>query len=436
MTPRRREHRRFPPLVLVGTDHRASPLELRERVAYDPPAAEEALVHLIARDEVGEACMVSTCNRTEVYAVPADGSSPVPGAGYRVAVDQVFLSKAPEMESEGRLYVKRGEEAARHLLSVAAGLESMVLGEPEILGQVKQAHTLASAVGASGPVLGRLLRTAADAGRRARAETGISQGAVSLGYAVAELARNIFSHLDETRILVLGAGETARQVLRSLAERGGGHLRVANRDPERARRLAEEVGGVEVVSLAGRMDAVAASDVVVAATSAPQPLLTREGLAAVMDRRSGRPLLVVDLGVPRNVDPEAGRLGNVFLHSIDSLDTLIDRNLKARRESVPRVEEIVEQELGRFGAWYRGLEAEPLVARLQQRAEEIRRNELAAARRRFPAELHDDLDRLTRALVRKILHHPSAGLRSQGDQGELARLDAARELFRLGEDDD
>ena len=435
MTPRRREHRRFPPLVLVGTDHRASPLELRERVAYDPPAAEEALVHLIARDAVGEACMVSTCNRTEVYAVPREGASRVPGAAYRTAVDLVFLSRAPEMEGEGRLYVQRGEEAARHLLSVAAGLESMVLGEPEILGQVRQAHELAAAVGAAGPVLGRLLRTAADAGRRARAETEISQGAVSLGYAVAELARNIFSQLDETPTLVLGAGETARQVLRSLAERGGGRLQVANRDPERARRLAEEVGGVDVVLLADRLEAAVASDVVVAATSAAEPLLTREGLATVMGRRAGRPLLVVDLGVPRNVEPEAGRLGNVFLHSIDSLDTLIDRNLKTRREAVPRVEEIVEQELRRFGAWYRGLEAEPLVARLQQRAERIRRSELDAARGRFPAEVHDDLDRLTRALVRKILHHPSTGLRSQGDEGELARLDAARELFRLDEDD-
>jgi len=433
---RRRAHRRFPPLVLVGTDHRASPLALRERVAYDAHAAEEMLVHLIARDAVGEACLVSTCNRTEVYAVPRDGTSPLPGEGYRTAVDLVFLARAPEMESEGRLYVKRGEEAARHLLSVAAGLESMVLGEPEILGQVKQAHEMAAAVGAAGPVLGRLLRTAADAGRRARAETGISQGAVSLGYAVAELARNIFSHLGETRILVLGAGETARQVVRSLAERGGGgRLRIANRDPERARRLAEDVGGIEVVPFAERLETTAASDVVVAATSAPEPLLTRDGLASVMARRAGRPLLIVDLGVPRNVEPEAARLGNVFLHAIDALDALIDRNLKTRREAVPRVEEIVEQEVGRFGAWYRGLEAAPLVARLQQRAERIRRSELEAARGRFPAELHDDLDRLTRALVRKILHHPSAGLRSTGDQGELARLDAARELFRLDEDD-
>ena len=422
----------FPPLLLVGTDFRLSPLALRERVAYDPGGAEELLVHLLARDAVAEASVLSTCNRTEVYVVPRHEEG-----AHRGVIETAFLAKAPEIERDGRLYVRREAEAARHLLRVAAGLESMVLGEPEILGQVRQAHDLAEAVGSSGPLTRRLLRSAAETGRRARAETAISTGAVSLGYTVVELARNIFSDLGEAGVLVLGAGETARQVVRNLLDRGARRVQVANRGRERAQRLADELPLVELLPLEERYAALAAADIVVATTSADEPLLTVERVREALARRRARPLLAVDLGVPRNVEEAVGRLPNVFLHSIDSLDVLIQRNLKRRREEVPRVEEIVEQELARFTAWYRSLAAEPLVARLQKQAEEVRRRELAQALPRFPAETHDDLDRLTRSLVRKILHHPSSRLRGRGaDSGDdIERLDLVRELFRLDDEE-
>jgi glutamyl-tRNA reductase len=312
----------------------------------------------------------------------------------------------------------------------------MVLGEPEILGQVKQATDLAEAVGSSGPVVRRLLRAAADAGRRARGETAISEGAVSMGYAVVELARNIYSDLAGVRVLVLGAGETATFVVRNLLERGATDVRVANRGAERARALQSEFPAITLLPLDERFEAAANADLVVTTTSAAEPLLTRDRLRKALGRRKGRPLLMVDLGVPRNVEEAAGRLDNIFLHSIDSLQSLIDRNLKKRREEVPRVAEIVGQELARYGAWYRSLEAEPLVARLQKQAEAIRRRELETALKRFPAETHADLDRVTRALVRKILHNPSAKLRSAGEGGDagLQRLDLARDLFDLDED--
>jgi glutamyl-tRNA reductase len=422
----------FPPLLLVGTDFRLSPLALRERVAYDAGGAEQLLIHLLAREAVAEASVLSTCNRTEVYVVPRHDEG-----AHRGVIETAFLPRAPEIERDGRLYVRREAEAARHLLRVAAGLESMVLGEPEILGQVRQAHELAEAVGSSGPLTRRLLRAAAETGRRARGETAISTGAVSLGYTVVELAKNIFSDLAETGVLVLGAGETARQVVRNLLDRGARRVQVANRSRERALRLAGELPQVEVLPLEERYAALEAADVVVATTSADEPLLTAERVREALARRRARPLLAVDLGVPRNVEEAVGRLPNVFLHSIDSLDVLIQRNLKRRREEVPRVEEIVEQELARFTAWYRGLAAEPLIARLQKQAEGVRRRELAHALSRFPAETHDDLERLTRSLVRKILHHPSSRLRSRGpDSGEdIERLDLVRELFRLDDDE-
>ena len=420
-----------PALLLVGTDFRCSPIELREKVSYSKHETEETLVHLLARPEVAEAFLLSTCNRTEIYVQPRDEER-----AYRAALEMVFFSRVPELERPGRLYVKRNGEAARHLLAVAAGLESMVLGEPEILGQVKQASALAEAVGAGGAIMKRLLRSAAAAGRRSRQETAISSGAVSLGYAVVELARNIFSGLEECQVLLIGAGEIARSVARPVVERGARELKVANRSAERARQFQEEFPAAEILSFEERLAAAVTADVVIASTGADEPVLTRRQIQQAMSRRPGRPLLVVDLGVPRNVEPSASRVENVFLHTIDSLDHLIQRNLKRRKEEAPRVEEIIDQELAHFRTWFRGLEAEPLIARLQKQAENIRRQELAEALARFPADTHEDLERLTRSLVRKILHHPSNRLRARDGGEDLSRLDLVRELFHLDDEND
>jgi glutamyl-tRNA reductase len=420
-----------PPLLLVGTDFRCVPLELREKVSYSTPEAENTLVHLLAREGIGEAFLLSTCNRTEVYVQPRDEDE-----AYRAALDLVFLQRVPELERPGRLYVKRNGDAARHLLAVASGLESMVLGEPEILGQVKQAAALSEAIGAAGPVMRRLLRSAVSAGKRARQETAISAGAVSYGYAVVELARNIFQGIEKCRVLLIGAGDIARSVARPLVERGARELIVANRSAERARQFQEEFHQATLVSFDERVAAAGRADVVIASTGADEPVLTRRQLQDAMRSRRSGPLLVVDLGVPRNIDPKAATLENLFLHTIDSLDHLIQRNLKLRKEEVPQVEEILDQEIAHFRSWYRGLEAEPLIARLQKQAERIRQQELAEARSRFPEETHEELDRLTRSLVRKILHHPSTRLRGRDGSQDLPRLDLVRELFHLDDENE
>jgi glutamyl-tRNA reductase len=426
-----------PPLLLIGTDFRCSPLELREKVAYQGTEGEDLLVHLLARPGIAEAFLLSTCNRTEIYVQPRDEDE-----AYKAALELTFLKRVSEMEKPGRLYVKRNGEAARHLLGVASGLESMVLGEPEILGQVKQAAALAEAVGACGPVVRRLLRSAGTAGARSRQETAISAGAVSLGYAIVELARNIFSGLENCRVLLIGAGEIARSVACPLVERGARELKVANRSAERARQLQEELPQAVLVPFDERLAAAREAEVIVASTGAQEPILTRKQLKEAMASRPTSPLLVVDLGVPRNVEPAAGKIENLFLHTIDSLEHLIERNLRRRKEEVPRVNEIIEEELGQFRAWYRGLEAEPVVAQLQKQAEKIRQHEVAAVLSRFPAETHADLERLTRSLVRKILHHPSSQIRANhgahreaaGSQ-DLSRLHLVRELFRLDDED-
>lgn len=428
-TPRSR--RDAPILLLVGTDHRTAPLELREKVSFGLAEHEELLVRLLAQPEVAEVLLVSTCNRTELLLAPREEER-----AYHTALEALFRSRAPEVEEQGRFFTLHNGEAARRLLRVACGLESMVLGEPEILGQVKQAAAAAEAVGSTGTVLKRLLRAAVAAGGRARAETAIGAGAVSLGYAVVELGRSIFQNLESCSALVLGAGETARMVTRDLLERGIGSLTFANRSRERADAFHRDFPQAREVPFAERAAALQQADIVVATTSAEEPIVLRDDVAQALRKRGSRPTLVVDLGVPRNVETAVGKLPNVFLHDIDALQSLIERNLKRRREEVPQVEAIVEEELQRFLVWYRGLEAEPLLARLQRRAEKIRREELERVRGRFPAESQDELDHLTRALVKKILHHPSMRLRGRRGEDDLPHLDLVRELFSLDDDDE
>ncbi|HKI85312.1 MAG TPA: glutamyl-tRNA reductase [Thermoanaerobaculia bacterium] len=423
------QRERRPSILLVGVDHRSAPVELRTRVSYKDEEAEDVLVRLLASSALDEVYLLSTCNRTEVYARPRDDLQ-----AYRVVRELAFDSRAPELEKEGRLFVKRHDEAARHLLAVASGLESMVLGEPEILGQVKQAINLAESVGSLGPVMRNLLRLAATSGKRSRDETGICVGAVSLGYSVVELARNIFNRLENVSALLLGAGDISRQVAESLNEKGLGRMVVANRSLERAAQFRDRFPNTSVRPFEERGKALEEADVVVASTAANEPILDRAAVRKAMRSRPLKPLLIVDLGVPINIDPEVSRVSNVFLYNIDALDDLIQRNLKRRREEVPKVMEIIEQELVNFHGWYRSLAAEPLVAELQKHAEEIRRHEVEVGRKNFPPETFDALDRLTRSVVRKILHNPSMRLRGRNGETDIAELDLVRELFRLGED--
>lgn len=416
-------------LLVVGVDYHSAELELREQVAVSGTGAENVLLEIMAHSEIAEAALLSTCNRTELYLASRDRQR-----AFRTALD-LFSRNAPELEREGCFFVLHDREAARRLLSVAAGLESMVLGEPEILGQVRDAAALAEKVGSTGPILDRLFRQAGTAGKRARRETGIGEGAVSLGYASVELSRQIFDELEARSLLIVGAGETADLVARALHDRGTDRIRFANRSDERAESFRERFPAAERIPWKELKEAVAASDTVVTTTSAPEPILTHSMLDTVMRERRSRPLLVVDLGVPRNVEAAAAKLENLFLQDLDSLQSLVDRNLDRRRREVPRVEGIVTEELQRFDQWQRAREAQPLVARLHRRAEEIRRREVASIQDRFPSELHDDLERMTRSLVRKILHHPSHQLRRGPHEEGRARLDLVRQLFQLEEEE-
>lgn len=412
-------------LVVIGVDHRTASLELRERLAL-APEEERALLHRLTDDDaISEAAMIATCNRSELYVHATD-----PGAAFRLAFDRAFLDQAPEVGDEGRFYVKHDSEAARHLIQVACGLESMVLGEPEILGQVKQSVARARDHGLASGVLDRLFRTAIRAGGRARKETEIGAGAVSFGYAVVELARSIFSRLDRVDALVIGAGETGRQVARSLSERGARTVRVANRGRARAEALKDALPDVELVDFDSRDATLAGSDVVVTTTGAQEPLVRRHSVAQAMAQRRGRALLAVDLGVPRNIEASVGKIDNVFLQDIDALEALIDRNLKRRRSEVPRVSEIVDAELARLQSLLGRSDADPILAAIQENAETLRRAELARLAGQIDADAFAEVDRVTSVIVRKMLHHPRRFLRgAEGDP--TPHWETIRKLFGI-----
>ena len=418
-----------PPLLGLGVDFRTAPLDLRERVSMSATQAEELQLRLMASPDIAESFVLSTCNRTEVYLRPLNHKT-----AFQLALDLALGQGAPEIVEQGRYFVLHDREAARRLLAVASGLESMVLGEPEILGQVKQAFDVSEALGSTGSVLRRLVRTAIGAGRRARAETEIGAGAISLGYAIVELGRQIFTRLEDSRVLVVGAGETGSLAATALLERGVQDLSFANRGDERAHNFQKQFPRAHRVPLEERYEHLAVTDLLVVATGSDEPLFTRPQLDDVVRLRKSRPLLIVDLGVPRNVSGDASGLENVFLHDIDALREIIDRNLDRRRAEVPRVEAVVGSELRRFLEWYRSLEAEPLVVQLQKQAERIRRREIANVADSFPPELHEDLNRLTRSLVKRILHHPSHQLRHSMDTDLGERLATVRQLFQLEDD--
>jgi len=416
------------PIVSVGVDHRTAPVEVREALAFDP---EQARVFLTEDTAIlPERLLLSTCNRTAFLAVPPAGVDDP------VALLTDLLRDARGVSDIGhpsltRIY--RGEEALRHLFRVATGIESMVLGESQILGQLKDAADLARAVGSSGPVLTRALEIAVRVGKRARAKTSIGEGAVSVASSSVELARRVYGDLADRSALVIGAGETGRLVARHLAKAGIGRLTVANRTLGRARELADEVGA-EPWGLCGVPPALRSADVVVCSTASARPILTATEIRAAMRVRKDRMLLILDIAVPRDVDPAAKKIENVFLHDVDALRTIVDKNLERRRRAVPKVEAMVDEAVAAYICREKELEVTPAIKALRERFEEIRQEELARNLKRVPEEGREAATRLTESLLNRLLHEPTVTLKreSRVPGGGRDLVAALRRLFVMG----
>jgi glutamyl-tRNA reductase len=414
-------------LVQVGADPHVAPLALRERLAL--PLERAAAVAAAVRQslDAAEALVVSTCNRTELYVVGGEGDVAVRALTALLAA----IPGAPSPDAGG-FVLRRGEAAARHLYRVTAGLESAILGETEIQGQVRDAHAAATQAGAAGPVLDRLVRGAVHAGKRARSETGVSEGVISHGSAAAQVARRVFGTLAEREVLLVGAGHVATQAARALADLGGRRFTILNRGRERAAEAAAVLPEATVEPLE-RLPAHLASAHVLVLAADGAPL----SAAAVSDALARRrdPLLVLDLCVPRAAERAVGDLPGVFLYDLEALEGLVAGALAARRESVPRVEAILDEEFARLGEWLRALRAAPVLRSLSEWADDLRRAELEHLPESLTPEQKEAVDALTRRLVAKLLGRPAARV-AEGARAEdpsLPTPEALKHLFGLGE---
>jgi glutamyl-tRNA reductase len=416
-------------LLFVGWNHRATPLEVRERLAFTPDRAREAMKRLFSEKILTEGAIVATCNRSEVYGLTEreDGEEAVASfvSGFH-GVDGAVLRRSA--------LSGRGDETARHLFRVAAGLDSMVLGEAQILGQLRDAYRLATEAGAARTVTNRLFQSALECGKRVRTETRLGASPTSIPGIALLLIGRVFEQLAGRRILILGAGETAELTAQLLVENGATDIRVSNRSTERAASLAARVSG-RTTPWESRVLAAGDSDLIISATGAPEPVIPAAELGAARHRARRRgPLLILDLAVPRDVDPGVDELSDVYRYDIDALNDLSAENAAARRAEVPKAETIVEESVARFRDWYGGLLHIDIVKALRGHVEAIRQQELAAYRGKIAGlgpEAEKVVDRLTDSIVSKILHHPTLGLKEGNASDRLERAEAVRTLFRL-----
>jgi glutamyl-tRNA reductase len=421
-------------VVVIGLNHRSTPLDLLERVTIGDAALPKALHDLVSRADVSEAVVLSTCNRTEVYAV----AERFHGAFQDIRdflAEIAFL--APEDFSD-HLYVHYDAPAVAHLFAVAAGLDSAVLGESEILGQVKVAWDRARQEGAAGPALNLLFRHALEAGKRARTDTGIGRNVTSVSQAAVAMAADRLGGLQDRRGLVVGAGEMGEAMALGLAK-AGTELRIANRTWDTAVALAERVHG-QAVRLADVADRLVDVDVLLTSTGAATPLFDADDVARVLEARGGRPLLIVDIAVPRDIDPAVAQLPGVTLLDMDDLRAFADAGTQAREGEVAVVRSLLDDELERYLGATSAREVAPMIVALRDRAEEVRLAEVERYRSRLgamDAGQLDALDALTRGIIGKLLHDPSVALRDAAGSNRGDRLVAAlRELFALDDDGD
>ena len=423
-------------LLLVGISHRTAPVDVRERVDFQARGVAEALGALAARGSTREAVVVSTCNRAEIY-VACDDTD-----GTRADLVK-FLSdfnQVAHADLAPHLYDVSDLEAARHLFRVAAGLDSLVVGEPQILGQVKEAHTFATDAHTAGPVLNRLFHSSFAVGKRVRTETGLGSGAVSVSYAAVSLARKIFGDISGRSVVVIGAGEMGKLTAIHLKSQGVQHITIISRTMAHAARTAEAIGGANVAPWDDMNTVLAASDIVVTATGAASPILTKAHIEQVMRPRRNRPLFIIDIAMPRDVEAAAGEIEQVFLYNIDDLQATVRENLARRTSEVARAEAIVGEEVEKFGAWFRSRGAIPTVVALRQRFESIRRAELERLDFKLstlPPEARLRVDEITHLIVEKLLLTPTEQLKALSDAETVgAYSEALTRLFGLSEPDE
>ncbi|MEA2469365.1 MAG: glutamyl-tRNA reductase, partial [Thermoleophilaceae bacterium] len=419
-------------LLALGVSHKTAPLPVRERLALPEGRAVSVLRDLVGHQGIHEAVAISTCNRTEVYLVTND---PVEAESAALSILARQAGIRPT-ELFSAIYSERDTDAVRHLFSVAAGLDSMIVGEAEVQGQVKRAYELALVEGVTGPVSNRLFRDALGAGKRVRTETSISRAHVSVSSVAVELARATLGDLETRSVLVIGAGENGELTARALHERGVSTVFVANRHYDRAIGLAQRFSGTAVrfEDLPRRL---LEADIVVSSTSSPHQIVGRDELALVVEQREGRPLLLIDIAVPRDIEPSVREIPGVTLYDMDDLQREVARNMGSREAEAVRARQLVDQEVDRFARWLASLDVVPTIAALRDLGEGVVQQVLRENEQRWEALSDADRERLAvmaRAVVSRVLHEPTLRLKSATADDSYVYVQALRELFGLEPD--
>jgi len=418
-------------LLVIGLNHKTADVDVREKVAFAGEKLEPALNELTGLDGISEAIVLSTCNRVEIYANVED-----PAEAEKAVKDFIARFHGVEREALDRsLFVHTGDDAVRHVFRVASSLDSMVVGEPQILGQLKDAFDAALERKKTGVFLNRLMKKAISVAKRVRTETRIAENAVSISFAAVELARKIFDDLSTKSAMLLGAGEMAELAARHLINAGVKSMCVANRTYSRCVELAKEFCGMPV-AFENFLNEMHHVDIVICSTGAPNYVVTREQMKPMMRERRNRQLFIIDISVPRNIDPAINELDNVFLYDVDDLQGVVDNNVEQRNREAAKAEAIVDEEIGVFNAWVSSLDAVPTVVALRERAEGIREEELQKALNKL-GDVDARTEKIVRALasniVNKLLHAPTVALRTEaGDKEGL--IDLVRRIYRLDDD--
>jgi glutamyl-tRNA reductase len=419
-------------LYSIGISHHTASLDVREKMWMSADEIRAAVIHL--RERYFDECMlVSTCNRTELYGIGKNGSIPdLELRQFLIATKGNAGTVTPE-HFTGSL----SEEAVRHLFAVAAGIDSMVIGDIQILNQVKEAFQLSTELSAMGPVMNRLMQATLHVGKRVRTETSICEGAVSVSYAAVELASKIFADLSQKSVLLIGAGETGELTLKHLVGKSIGEVKIANRTRAKAEALLEslQVRGA-VIDYENMIDGLRSVDIVITSVNSPSYVVGPEDVQKVMKQRSNNPLFIIDIGVPRNVNPSANKVDNVFVYDLDSLKTIVDKNLDRRKGDLPRVHAIIDEELGAFSRWYNSLQVNPTIQELREAIETIRHQEVEKNINRFKPEDRELVELVTKRIVNKILHQPMTTLKEGAENGSagtetLWRVKTLRDLFGM-----
>ncbi|WP_036725220.1 glutamyl-tRNA reductase [Patulibacter minatonensis] len=417
-------------LLVLGLSHKTAPVAVRERLSVTDLQIERMLADFARSQHVHEAAVLSTCNRTEIYVVVGDA---LQAEGELLSI-VAKSSRIRPTELANLVYMPRNCDAARHLYRVASGLDSMILGEYEVQGQVKRAYEAALRAGTTGPMLNRLFKAALRTGKRVRTETRLSERHTSVASVAVDLAAQQVGHLEDKNVMIIGAGETAELTAQAFATQGVRTLFVSNRHADRARSLADRFGG-RVGTLTELPEQLAEADVVISSTSSPHPVLGAPELAAVMCHRLARPLVLIDIAVPRDIDPHCAAVPSVALYDIDDLQAVVARNLEGREGEASIAEDIVEEEIHKFARWMGQMEITPTIVDLRARAGEIVDHVLAENEGRWESASDADVQRIERAartIVQRLLHEPTLRLKEARDRDDAhGHVEVLRELFGL-----